>query len=157
MSKLQGLTFDQDDAGKTYIFTVDEVDPAADDAIPGVVYDKSQYRVEIEVVDNGNGSMHTVTTVTRTMRATGDPDNTVVVDHANSDSGDYAVPTFGFVNDYNPNPAVIGGDADTALQVTKTVTGAPSPDGVGYNFTLTAQDTAEGPVANIGGLMGATN
>ena len=93
MSKLQGLTFDQDDAGKTYIFTVDEVDPAADDAIPGVVYDKSQYRVEIEVVDNGNGSMHTVTTVTRTMRATGDPDNTVVVDHANSDSGDYAVPT----------------------------------------------------------------
>lgn len=155
MSKLQGLTFDQDDAGKTYIFTVDEVDPAADDAIPGVVYDKSQYRVEIEVVDNGNGSMHTVTTVTRTMRATGDPDNTVVVDHANSDSGDYAVPTFGFVNDYNPNPAVIGGDADTALQVTKTVTGAPSPDGVGYNFTLTAQDTAEGPVANIGGLDGS--
>lgn len=155
MSKLQGLTFDQDDAGKTYIFTVDEVDPAADDAIPGVVYDKSQYRVEIEVVDNGDGSMHTVTTVTRTMSATGEPDDTVVVDHANSDSGDYAIPTFGFVNDYNPNPAVIGGDADTALQVTKTVTGAPSPDGVGYNFTLTAQDTAEGPVANIGGLDGS--
>lgn len=155
MSKLQGLTFDQDDAGKTYIFTVDEVDPAADDAIPGVVYDKSQYRVEIEVVDNGDGSMHTVTTVTRIMSATGGSDNAVVVDHANSDSGDYAVPTFGFVNDYNPNPAVIGGDADTALQVTKTVTGAPSPDGVGYNFTLTAQDTAEGPVANIGGLDGS--
>lgn len=155
MSKLQGLTFDQDDAGKTYIFTVDEVDPAADDAIPGVVYDKSQYRVEIEVVDNGDGSMHTVTTVTRIMSATGGSDNAVVVDHANSDSGDYAVPTFGFVNDYNPNPAVIGGDADTALQVTKTVTGAPSPDGVGYNFTLTAQDTAEGPIANIGGLDGS--
>ena len=36
--------------------------------------------------------------------------------------------------------------------MTKKVTGADSPDGVNYSFTLTAQDTAEGSVANIGGL-----
>lgn len=136
MDKLQSLKFDQDDAGKTFTFTVDEADPAEGQAIAGVAYDKSQYKVEIEVVDNGDGSMRTVTTVTKTMNAAGEPVNEVVVDHANSGADGYTVPTFGFVNDYNPGSVTIGEDAGNPIQVTKTVAGAPSPDGVNYNFTL---------------------
>lgn len=136
MDKLQNLTFDQDDAGKTFTFIVDEDDPAEGQAIAGVAYDKSQYKVEIEVVDNGDGSMRTVTTVTKTMNAAGEPVNEVVVDHANSGADGYNVPTFGFVNDYNPGSVTIGEDAGNPIQVTKTVSGAPSPDGVNYGFTL---------------------
>lgn len=136
MDKLQSLKFDQDDAGKTFTFTVDEADPAEGQAIAGVAYDKSQYKVKITVVDNGNGTMYTVTTVTKTMNAAGEPANEVVVNQANSDAEGYTVPTFGFVNDYNPGSVTIGEDAGNPIQVTKTVSGAPSPDGVNYGFTL---------------------
>lgn len=153
MEKLQSLTFDETDAGKTYTFIVDEADPAAGEALPQIVYDQSRYKVEIEVVDNGDGSMHTVTTVTKTVDEDGNEiaaGGQVVVDPANSDADAYAIPTFGFVNDYDPNSVSIGEDTDNALQVTKKVTGAPSA--ADYTFTLTAVDTAAGPVANITGL-----
>lgn len=136
MDKLQSLKFDQDDAGKTFTFIVDEADPAEGQAIAGVAYDKSQYKVEIAVVDNGDGTMHTVTTVTKIMNAAGEPANEVVVNQANSDAEGYTVPTFGFVNDYNPSSVIIGEDAGNPIQVTKTVSGAPSPGGVNYGFTL---------------------
>lgn len=153
MEKLQSLTFDETDAGKTYTFIVDEADPAEGEALPQIVYDQSQYKVEIEVVDDGDGSMHTVTTVTKTVDEDGKEiadGGQVVVDHANSDADAYAIPTFGFVNDYDPNSVSIGEDTDNALQVTKKVTGAPSA--ADYTFTLTAVDTAAGPIANITGL-----
>lgn len=153
MEKLQSLTFDETDAGKTYTFIVDEADPAEGDALPQIVYDQSQYKVEIEVVDNGDGNMHTVTTVTKTIDEEGSEipnGGKVVVDHANSDVEPYTIPTFGFVNDYNPNSVSVGEDTDNALQVTKKVTGAPSA--ADYTFTLTAVDTAAGPIANITGL-----
>ena len=153
MEKLQSLTFDETDAGKTYTFIVDEADPAEGEALPQIVYDQSQYKVEIEVVDNGDGNMHTVTTVTKTIDEEGSEipnGGKVVVDHANSDVEPYTIPTFGFVNDYNPNSVSVGEDTDNALQVTKKVTGAPSA--ADYTFTLTAVDTAAGPIANITGL-----
>lgn len=153
MEKLQSLTFDETDAGKTYTFIVDEADPAEGEALPQIVYDQSQYKVEIEVVDNGDGNMHTVTTVTKTVDEEGNEiadGGQVVVDHANSDAEAYAIPTFGFVNDYDPNSVSIGEDTDNALQVTKKVIGAPSA--ADYTFTLTAVDTAAGPIANITGL-----
>lgn len=149
MSKLQSLTFDQDDAGKTYSFIVDEVEPEEAEKLAGVTYDQSQYRVDIQVFDNGNGTMHTLTTVTKIKDSQGNDVNDVVINQANSDDTNYVVPTFGFVNDYNPNPAEIGEDADSALQVVKQVRGADSPDGVSYGFTLTA--TGDN-VTNIEGL-----
>lgn len=139
MAKLQNLTFNETNAGKTYTFLVDEVEPAEGQGLAGVTYDKSQYKVEIEVVDNGDGSMHTVTTVTRTMDKDGNEiadGGTVVVDHANSDADDYAVPIFGFVNDYNPDSVTIGENTGNPIQVVKTVQGAPSPGDVAYSFTL---------------------
>lgn len=136
MAKLQNVSFDQNDAGKTFSYLVSETVPADGGKLAAVAYDQSQYRVDIEVVDNGNGTMHTVTTVTKTMSAAGEPVAEVVVNQANSDADNYTVPTFGFVNDYNPGSVTIGEDVGNPIRVTKTVSGAPSPDGVNYGFTL---------------------
>lgn len=140
MAKLQNLSFDQDDAGKTYTFMVKENMPAAGDRLPQVTYDQSEYEVAIQVLDNGDGTMHTLTTVTKTKDANGDAidGGQVVINAADSDADGYTIPTFGFVNQYNPTPAEAGKGTNYPIQVTKTVTGAPSPNGVTYGFTLTA-------------------
>ena len=148
MKQLQSLTFDEQDAEKTFTFTVDEADPTDENRLAGVEYDQSQYRVDITVHDNHDGTMYTETTVTKIKNADGSDANEVVVDKFNSSTAQGQVPTFGFENVYKPAEASL--DGDTALQVTKEVTGAPSA--ADYTFTLTAQDTAEGPIANIGGL-----
>ncbi len=150
MKQLQSLTFDEQDAEKTFSFTVDEADPTDENRLAGVEYDQSQYRVDITVHDNHDGTMYTETTVTKLKNADGTEVNEVVVDKLNSSTAQGQVPTFGFENVYKPTEASLEGE--TALQVTKEVTGAASPDGVNYTFTLTAQDTKDGPIANIGGL-----
>ena len=150
MKQLQNLTFDEQDAEKTFTFTVDEADPTDENRLEGVEYDQSQYRVDIKVHDNHDGTMYTVTTVTKIKNADGSETSEVVVDKFNSSTAQGEVPTFGFTNTYKPTEASL--DGDTALKVTKKVTGAASPDGVNYTFTLTAQDTPDGPIANIGGL-----
>ena len=147
MAKLQSVSFDQDDAGKTFSYLVSETVPADGDKLANVAYDQSQYRMDIEVVDNGDSTMHTVTTVTRIKALDGTAVNEPVVDHANSDAQDYAAPTFGFVNDYNPTPATVGEDASHQIQVTKHVTGADSA--ADYTFTLTATGNN---ISNIEGL-----
>lgn len=150
MKQLQNLTFDEQDAEKTFSFTVDEDDPTDENRLAGVEYDQSQYRVDITVHDNHDGTMYTETTVTKIKNTDGTEANEVVVNELNSSTAQGQVPTFGFENVYKPAEASL--DGATALQVTKKVTGASSPDGVNYTFTLTAQDTDDGPIANIGGL-----
>ena len=144
MEKLQHLTFDETDAGKTYTFIVDELEDEfgpneSADTLKGVDFDQSQYRVNIQVLDNGDSTMHTVTTVTKTMNADGSVVNEPVYGPADSDAEGYTAPKFGFVNDYNPEPAVVGGSADAKIQVIKTVEGADSA--TDYTFTLTLEDS----------------
>lgn len=148
MKQLQNLTFDEQDAEKTFTFTVDEADPTDENRLPGVEYDQSQYRVDITVHDNHDGNMYTETTVTKIKNADGTKANEIVVDKLNSSTAQGQVPTFGFTNTYKPTEASL--DGDTALKVTKKVTGAPSA--ADYTFTLTAQGTPDGSIANIGGL-----
>lgn len=148
MEKLQHLTFDETDAGKTYTFIVDELEDEfgpneSADTLKGVDFDQSRYRVDIEVLDNGDGTMHTVTTVTKTMDKDGSVANEVVCDHLDSASDGYTAPKFGFVNDYNPDPAVVGGNADAKIQVTKTVEGADSATDYTFTLTLVEQDQAQ--------------
>lgn len=143
MEKLQQLTFDETDAGKTYTFIVDELEDEfgpneSADTLKGVDFDQSQYRVDIQVLDNGDGTMHTVTTVTKTMDRDGSAVNEAVYGPSDSVTEGYTAPKFGFVNDYNPDPAVVGGSADAKIQVTKTVEGADSA--TDYTFTLTPVD-----------------
>ena len=148
MEKLQQLTFDETDTGKTYTFFVDELEdrlagnkPLTD--LEGVDFDQSQYRVDIEVLDNGDGTMHTVTTVTKTMDEDGSAVSEVVYGPADSDDEGYTAPKFGFVNDYNPDPAVVGGSADAKIEVTKTVEGADSATDYTFTLTLMDQDQAQ--------------
>ena len=148
MKKLQQLTFDETDAGKTYTFFVDELEgrlagnkPLTD--LEGVDFDQSQYRIDIQVLDNGNGTMHTVTTVTKTMNRDGSAVNEVVYGPSDSATGGYEAPKFGFVNDYNPDPAVVGGSADAKIEVTKTVEGANSATDYTFTLTLVEQDQAQ--------------
>lgn len=148
MAKLQNVSFDQTDAGKTYSYIVDETTEDDAKTLPGVNCDETQYRVDIQVVDNGDGTMHTLTIVTKIKNAAGKEVNENVIDAANSGNQSYTAPKFGFVNEYNPTPATVGEDADDKIEVTKKVTGAPSPDGVSYSFTLTATGD------NIGNITG---
>lgn len=148
MEKLQQLTFDETDAGKTYTFFVDELEDRLADNKPltdleGVDFDQSQYRVDIQVLDNGDGTMHTLTTVTKIKNADGLVANEIVYDHLDSASDGYTAPKFGFVNDYNPDPAVVGGSADAKIQVTKTVEGADSATDYTFTLTLVEQDQAQ--------------
>lgn len=143
MEKLQQLTFDETDAGKTYTFIVDELEDEfgpneSADTLKGVDFDQSQYRVDIKVLDNGDGTMHTVTTVTKTMNANGSVVDEVVYGPSDSATDGYMAPKFGFVNDYNPDPAVVGGSASAKIEVTKTVEGTDSA--ADYTFTLTLED-----------------
>ena len=93
--------------------------------------------------------MHTLTTVTKIKNAAGEEANELVIDAVNSDEDGYVIPAFGFVNEYNPTPAEAGEGTDHAIQVTKTVTGAPSPDNVSYSFTLTATGDNIGNIAGL--------
>ena len=54
MAKMQGVTFTQDDIGKTFAYEVREVVPAAADAKPGVSYDDSVHTLEITVGMSGD-------------------------------------------------------------------------------------------------------
>lgn len=58
---IAGLTFDQDDAGQTFSFVVSEVNGGA----KGYTYDAQPVTVEIAVSDDGDGTLSTVTTVTK--------------------------------------------------------------------------------------------
>ena len=91
MQKLQGLVFTEADAGKTYIYTVAET---AGELI-GVTYDDTEYTVAIKVVDNGDGTMHTVTTI-RWKDADGIDKEAVY----NSSDADAGTPTVRFNNSY---------------------------------------------------------
>lgn len=139
MPKLQGLAFDQDDAGNTYTFIVDEVEPEEADKIPGVTYDQSQYQVDIQVFDNGDGNMHTETTVTQIVDSNGNKveNPTPIIDKADSDSESYQIPTFGFVNTYKAAKVSLG---DQAIKVKKTLDGRNWIDTDSFTFELNAYD-----------------
>lgn len=87
------LVFDADDAGKTFVYTVKEID--ADEA--GMTYDDATYTVRIAVTDNLDGTV-----------------SAQVVDEAGSPVKDV---TLAFANTYDP------ADASTTIKGVKTLDG----------------------------------
>ena len=150
MSFLQSLSFDQDDKDVPFSFTVKETFPDEADRLPGVTYDQSEYKVTITPRDNGDGTMYTETVVMRTKDAAG------VALEAPEQVGNTITSTgttpaaVSFTNTYNPSEVVVGENAEYALQVEKTVTGAPSPDSVTYGFTLTPAGDNAGDIKGLG-------
>ena len=126
MQKLQGLVFTEADAGKTYIYTVAET---AGELI-GVTYDDTEYTVAIKVVDNGDGTMHTVTTI-RWKDADGIDKEAVY----NSSDADAGTPTVRFNNSYK---AADADPVDITEGFQKVLKGREWKDSDSFTFTLRA-------------------
>lgn len=139
---IAGLTFDQDDAGQTFTFIVSEVNGGA----KGYTYDAQPVTVKIAVSDDGDGTLSTVTTVTKGGSST----EYKSADFVRGDAATY--PTAGFVNTYTYTPATLDPDTESGIGVQKTVTGAPNSE----DFTFTAAfnaDDSKGTATDIVGLV----
>lgn len=127
---LNGITFTQADAGKAYIYTVDEVDPET--TLPGVTYDKNQYEIVVVVSDNGNGTLSTLTSVFRlSENANGEIESEEL---GTFDTGQ-KIPdgTIAFVNTYKASPVDV--DVTTNVPLTKEVVGRDWLSGETFSFT----------------------
>lgn len=122
--KLADLRFTQADAGKTFTYTLSEVVP--DKKLGGVTYDQTTYKIAIQVVDNADGTMKTITTVSKNG---GDPVGTY-------DSSDGpAVVTLGFKNAYKAAPVEVIPDPDS-LGLYKVLKGRDWLDTDTFHFTM---------------------
>lgn len=124
VARLRPITFTEADAGKTYTFTVEEVN--AEDE--GFTYDNTVYKVAIAVTDLGAGKLQAVTTV----RNTTDHEN-VSETTWTTDSAEGTTPiALDFTNVYRASD-------DVAIKVTKEVTGGrPLKEGE-FTFKLTTK------------------
>ncbi|WP_308622883.1 Spy0128 family protein [uncultured Enorma sp.] len=123
----ENLAFNQDDAGETFTYQVKEQIPAEGD-LAGVTYDESVYEVAILVVDDADGTMHTVTTVKKGGEQVGDP--------FDSSTGTVA-PKLSFENSYHGAPVTVDPETDTRLQFNKVVAGRDWLERDNFNFSIT--------------------
>nr|WP_308615980.1 FctA domain-containing protein [uncultured Enorma sp.] len=122
----ENLAFNQDDAGETFTYQVKEQIPAEGD-LAGVTYDESVYEVAIQVVDDADGTMHTVTTVTKDGEQVGEP--------FDSSTGPVA-PKLAFENSYHGAPVTVDPETDTRLQFNKVVTGRDWLERDSFRFSI---------------------
>lgn len=121
-----GLTFNQNDAGKTFTYTVSEID----DKATGYTYDKTVHTVKAVVADNGDGTLKVTTSVSKP----GDDGDKLEGQWIYpSDATSTGVATVKFKNTYTVAEA-----ATYTPSVTKVVAGANAPDK--FTFAMTAAD-----------------
>lgn len=146
-----GFNFDQDDAGKTFSFVVDELSTAEEIEAagsmqtirPNVAYDQTSYRVDLTIVDNGDGSMRVDTAIAPCNAAgevTGDQVYT-----GSSDAEDYAIPTVTFNNSYTPDAATFDTSAGAILN--KVIDGRAWINADEFTFTIAADEALGGNLA----------
>lgn len=127
-NKLANLTFAQEDMGNTFTYKVTEVIPSDDKKLPGVTYntESAEYKVKITPIDDGDGSMHLETEVTK-----GD------VEIQPSSLGGRDVYTLPFINEYKAAETTFTPDA-AAVGLSKVLTGRDWIDSDEFEFTLEA-------------------
>lgn len=133
-----GLKFNQNDAGKTFTYTVNEID----DKATGYTYDKTVHTVKAVVADNGDGTLRVTTSVSKKVDGKDKLEGQWIYP---SDATSTGVATVKFKNTYTVTEA-----ATYAPSVTKVVAGADAPGK--FTFTMTAADDAT-KAAIDGGLI----
>ena len=142
-----GLTFTQDDAGKTFTYTVSEID----DKATGYTYDKTVHTVRAVVADNGDGTLRVTTSVNKQVDGEDELEGQWIYPSNATSAG---VATVKFKNTYTVTEA-----ATYTPSVTKVVVGANAPDK--FTFAMTAADDATKAAINgkliTGSSMSAEN
>lgn len=123
-----GLTFTQDDAGKTFTYTVSEID----DKATGYTYDKMVHTVKAVVADNGDGALRVTTAVSKQVDGKDELEGQWIYPSGATSTG---VATVKFKNTYTVTEA-----ATYTPSVTKVVAGADAPGK--FTFAMTAADDA---------------
>lgn len=123
-----GLTFTQDDAGKTFTYTVSEID----DKAKGYTYDNTVHTVRAVVADNGDGTLRVTTAVSKQVDGKDELEGQWIYPSGATSTG---VATVKFKNTYTVTEA-----ATYTPSVTKVVVGANAPDK--FTFAMTAADDA---------------
>ena len=123
-----GLIFTQDDAGKTFTYTVSEID----DKATGYTYDNTVHTVRAVVADNGDGTLRVTTAVSKQVDGKDELEGQWIYPSGATSTG---VATVKFKNTYTVTEA-----ATHTPSVTKVVVGANAPDK--FTFAMTAADDA---------------
>lgn len=123
-----GLTFTQDDAGKTFTYTVSEIDDKATD----YTYDKTVHTVKAVVADNGDGTLRVTTAVSKQVDGKDELEGQWIYPSGATSTG---VATVKFKNTYTVTEA-----ATYTPSVTKVVAGADAPGK--FTFAMAAADDA---------------
>lgn len=123
-----GLKFTQNDAGKTFTYTVSEID----DKATGYTYDKTVHTVKAVVADNGDGTLRVTTSVSKQVDGKDELEGQWIYPSGATSTG---VATVKFKNTYTVAKA-----ATYTPFVTKVVVGADAPSK--FTFAMTAADDA---------------
>lgn len=122
----RGLTLTQNDAGKTFTYTVSEID----DKATGYAYDKTVHTVRAVVADNGDGTLRVTTSVSKQVDGRDELEGQWIYP---ADATSTGVATAKFKNTYTVTEA-----ATYTPSVTKVVAGADAPGK--FTFAMTAAD-----------------
>lgn len=143
----RGLTFTQNDAGKTFTYTVAEID----DKAAGYTYDKTVHTVKAVVADNGDGTLKVTTSVSKTVDGKDELEGQWIYP---SDATSTGVATVKFKNTYTVTEA-----ATYTPSVTKVVAGRDAEGRFIFNMTVAddvTQDAIDGGFIT-GSSMSADN
>ena len=136
MKPIDGITFTQADAGKTFEFVVSEVVPGDDAKLAGVTYDEATHKVKIAVSLKDGMNLDVATYVDGKLVESGTPTVAFTNTYAPANT-EYATTNFGL------NKVLEGRDwienDSFSFEITAETQGAPMPSG---GATATAQSTS---------------
>ena len=146
MKPIDGITFTQADAGKTFKFTVSEAVPGDDAKLAGVTYDSTTYTVKIVVSLKGGMSLDVATYVDGKLVESGTPTVAFTNIYAPANT-EYATTNFGL------NKVLEGRDwtenDSFSFEITAETQGAPMPSG-GATATVRPTSAKDGEAVAFG-------
>lgn len=131
----RGLTLTQNDAGRTFTYTVSEID----DKATGYTYDNTVHTVRVVVADNGDGTLRVTTSVSKQVDGKDELEGQWIYP---SDATSTGAATVKFKNIYTVTKA-----ATYTPSVTKVVAGADAEGQFIFNMTA-ADDVTKAAIDN---------